>query len=269
METYTNGQNQTRSLSILYKNHRVEYSKPFVDEFTFVCNEDNKWGMIDNKGDIFIPFIYDEVAYSDETRSDLFAIRKDNKWGFIDKKGKTIIPFEFDYAENFKGKYAIVGYNTSILKPKSNFDFPPTETGNSQSESKKEYLKKYSIIDFKGVQITPLKYNWASSEYHNGITTVLKGNQILYINENGKILNESVKFEIPPNTLQYIYKFNEGLAPIYQNNKWGFIDRNGVLKIQPVYDKVGKFEEGFANVMKNGKWFFIDTNGKCKINCSN
>lgn len=81
---------------------KYKYSKPFFDEFTFVCNEKNKWGMIDSKGNTIIPFMYDEIAYRNESSCPLYAVRKDNKWGFIDKNGKTIIPFEFDSAENFK-----------------------------------------------------------------------------------------------------------------------------------------------------------------------
>lgn len=56
--------------------------------------------------------------------------------------------------------------------------------------------------------------------------------------------------------------FADGLAPIKQNGKWGFINQKGKNVIQPVYDDVHYFSEGMAAVSRNGKWGFIDTTGK-------
>ena len=42
--------------------------------------------------------------------------------------------------------------------------------------------------------------------------------------------------------------FNEGLAPIEKDGKWGFIDKNGKVVIEPQFGEVGQFSEGLASV---------------------
>ncbi|HEC1792471.1 TPA: WG repeat-containing protein [Campylobacter lari] len=45
------------------------------------------------------------------------------------------------------------------------------------------------------------------------------------------------------------------------NGKWGFIDKNGEIIINPIFDNVSNFKENLASVNLNGKWDFIDKNG--------
>lgn len=49
--------------------------------------------------------------------------------------------------------------------------------------------------------------------------------------------------------------------------KWGFVDTNGNIVIEPRFYSVGDFSEGLCSVMSyNGKWGFIDKTGKIIIN---
>ncbi len=46
-------------------------------------------------------------------------------------------------------------------------------------------------------------------------------------------------------------------------HKWGFIDKNGNIVIEPQYEEVRSFKEGFAMVKdSNGKFYFINADGK-------
>ena len=48
-----------------------------------------------------------------------------------------------------------------------------------------------------------------------------------------------------------------------QNEKWGFVDKFGVIKVNAEYDMVTEFNEyGFAGIKKNGKWGVINENGE-------
>jgi hypothetical protein len=56
------------------------------------------------------------------------------------------------------------------------------------------------------------------------------------------------------------------LYPIYQNQKYGYIDRAGKIIVSPDYDQADfVFSEGFAAVMKGEKSGFIDSTGKHAI----
>lgn len=55
-----------------------------------------------------------------------------------------------------------------------------------------------------------------------------------------------------------VSKFNNGLAKIKQNGKYGFIDVNGVLVIPITYDFAFDFSENFCAVELNNEWFYIN-----------
>jgi hypothetical protein len=59
--------------------------------------------------------------------------------------------------------------------------------------------------------------------------------------------------------------FQEGLAPVRRNNKWGFVDTNGVEVIPVQYENAWMFTEGLATVTVNNKHGFIDKTGKMVI----
>lgn len=57
------------------------------------------------------------------------------------------------------------------------------------------------------------------------------------------------------------YSFREGLARIKIDEKYGFINKAGVVVISPYYDDATAFSEGRAAVKTGRKWQFIDKKG--------
>lgn len=57
-------------------------------------------------------------------------------------------------------------------------------------------------------------------------------------------------------------KFHDGLAPMEQNGKWGFVTKAGAFAIAPQYDEVEDFEDGYAKVRIKWKWGVINTKGE-------
>ena len=56
--------------------------------------------------------------------------------------------------------------------------------------------------------------------------------------------------------------FSEGYAAVKKDGKWGFIDSEGNIAVEPKYAAVWSFSEGLAAVQtEDGKWGFIDTSG--------
>lgn len=51
-------------------------------------------------------------------------------------------------------------------------------------------------------------------------------------------------------------------AAVKIKGKYGFINREGILCIPAIYDKIGFFSDKYVNVMKSGKWGYIDKDGK-------
>lgn len=66
--------------------------------------------------------------------------------------------------------------------------------------------------------------------------------------------------------IEEAYPFQNGFAPIYKDAKWGYINKEGKLIVDFLYDSASLFtEEGLACVKKGDKWGFIDTNGNVVI----
>lgn len=55
------------------------------------------------------------------------------------------------------------------------------------------------------------------------------------------------------------------LISVKINNKWGFIDQNGMFAIEPQYDEVSEFNYGLAAVKRNNMWGFVDSSGAIAI----
>jgi hypothetical protein len=62
--------------------------------------------------------------------------------------------------------------------------------------------------------------------------------------------------------------FNEGLAPVKKNGKWGYIDLKGEVVIDFLYDDAWCFSEGLAAVKLNEKYGYINNKGKVVIDCT-
>lgn len=58
------------------------------------------------------------------------------------------------------------------------------------------------------------------------------------------------------------------LGAVKLSGKWGFVDYNGEMFIEPTYDDAKSFSCGFAAVKKGEKWGYIDTDEKTVIDFS-
>ena len=78
----------------------------------------NKWGFIDKKGELSIPFEYDSIYLLsfNEGLVPVQMLNGNGKWVFIDKTGEPYIQIEFDdVIENFKDGKAKVKLNGEIF----------------------------------------------------------------------------------------------------------------------------------------------------------
>jgi outer membrane protein OmpA-like peptidoglycan-associated protein len=65
-----------------------------------------------------------------------------------------------------------------------------------------------------------------------------------------------------------VWDFSEGLAKVKKNDKWGYIDNRGEIIIPIIYDDAWIFSDGLAKVKKDGRWIYIDKKGICVRNCT-
>ena len=232
--------------------------------------EPNKWGFVNDKNEIMIPFAYDFVnpfenglAYAkndgkeffitkknlklegeyDEARIFSFglaAVSKNKKWGFIDETGKLVIPMIYDEVDYFN-------------------------QNNLSSVSKNG---KSGFINKKGVEIIPIIFEMVKSEQLDDLVIVRKNYKWAFFDNKGKQLSDFLY-----NDVQRAWKgdkttfFENGPASVKKNGKYSFISKD----LKPafsnlVFDSATSFDSNRnAIVMNNGKFGIIKNDGKIAI----
>lgn len=162
----------------------------------------------------------------------LAAVSKDGKWGFIDKKGNLVIPLQYEMAKDI-------------------------------SEGKAAVFKdgKWGYIEKDGSVLIQFRFTDAFN-FNNGFAFV--GDT--FIDPSGI----PIPIEIMWGAAEYNPYFSEGFACVVPtsdnpNDKSGYIDERGQIKISCKFDNAFNFKDGVACVGNDDKYGYIDVNGRTVI----
>ncbi len=193
--------------------------------------KNNKFGVIDSRGNITIPCMYSDIT---ETSTRLFIATESGTSFILDEKGKKLSP-------GFK----------KIR--------PPSDEIVLVSDGEPWDI---DLFDLKSNHLIPTKIKFLDlREHHEGMTIVVSnfmlGNLWKLIDRNGKIVFESPWVD----SLEFA---NEGLVLLNENgrnrneldcskDRWGYLDFKGRVFIKPIYTDARKFVSGFAAVSTGSK----------------
>lgn len=124
--------------------------------------------------------------------------------------------------------------------------------------------KEWGFADLSGKIVIDAKYKKIIGFSEDGFAAFYdaKEKQFGFINVNGENLSTEVKDFKLIEVLGFGMKgFNDGMAPVKVDDKWGFLNREGKLAIPAKYEKVTIFKSGFASVQRDGKFFVVDKSG--------
>lgn len=213
----------------------------FSDQKKYISfkNFNNKYGVVDQQGNIKVPYIYDENLYFD---GNAFSIAKrNNRQGIIDINNREIIPFKFieissiDYEDvdlfiaSGQSGASVISLNNKIMLAGEEIQ----SVFNQPLKFIVKRNKKYGIVDLQNNNILPFEYdeisNW--TEYgprHSKF--IVKDGKIGLIDEN------SFKITVPP--VYDEFKYINGLIFAKKNNKAGIIDEKGQFICPFIYDEI-------------------------------
>lgn len=175
---------------------------------------------------------------SDISEIQLYPVKSGSEYQYIDKTGKIVINPQFSEATVFRGGLALV--KSSGENPKWGF---------ISENAKYEITAQYK----------------EATVFSDGLAWVVMANGApTAINKNGETqftLADAEKVRIFKNGLAaFCIEDEDGI-------KWGFIDKEGQIKINPQFSKVNDFSDGKCAVCNDeGKWGYIDNEGKIVIN---
>lgn len=70
-----------------------------------VKNDEGKYGFMDRKGNLIVPYKYDDIYNFSEG---LAAVCLNDKWGYIDNTGVEVVPCKYSDCTSFRSAIAFV-----------------------------------------------------------------------------------------------------------------------------------------------------------------
>lgn len=210
-------------------------------EGRIVFRSGDKYGLIDERGNIVSPAVWDAAKFWDW--SGFLSVRRGGKYGYIDRHGDVRIEPQFDAAWEFLDGVAAV-----------NLGMRCDDRGLILEDG------LWGYIDTAGAFLIPPRFSWASF-FIEGLAAVSLGKGTGFIDMQGRTAIDRV--------FEHAGTFHEGLANVQEKGFHGFIDRSGKFVIPPIfYDSWGHFSEGLAPVMlesPGGLWGYIDRENRLVI----
>lgn len=215
------------------------------------------------------------------------VLEKDNKKGLIDAEGNIIIQPIYEICSNVEGdiielKDTAVVYKDQFYgflsgdKPKQSYflNIQTRQKAFLNNEANGNIRSKLSGV---GGLLVTTEYDDISKSSSHGLKNfdnqVLLKNIYKYIDKaDNDILRVQTKeglygfvdkktWVVLP-TYNYLDRFEDGIALVEMNNKWGYINKLGNPIIPIQYDKAYSFRNGYAEVNLGTEKYIIDKSGK-------
>ena len=186
------------------------------------------------------------------------TIDKNNKYKVVDSKDNIIIDKDYTYIEYLPGDYFIVerdsksGIIDSNGKSVIELKYDSISRINERDILQMEKDRNIALYNLNMKEIVSMD-NAIVKEVKDEKAYILlySDTDFKYLDKNGNILTSQNLFENNPLFAKNI------------NGKWGFVDKDGNLKVQNDYELVTDFNKyGFAGIKKDGKWGSINQNGE-------
>lgn len=255
----------------IYITHIVDENKQHIKHEIY-ASLNSKWGMIDSKNKIIIPFVYESRDCIRGFENEFAAVKVNERWGFVNGKGILVIPTSYEQVNDFngkmfevrnKGKWGLIDLNFNEIIPceYESIELDPKEYYKLKKEN------KWGIFGLNNIQILPCEYenvDFLSKSYFR----VKKNGKIGVVDRNNKSVIDLIYEDVKYITFE--------LLAVKKNNKWGIIDNGNNIVCDFKYDNVNHFSVEKSNKNKdliyvqvefNGKEILIDTKCKCVYNC--
>lgn len=232
------------SIVKLIKNHHE--TNQLMGTAYFTVLENNKWGVIDNKGNVVIQPEYDEMITIPNSQKGIFVCTYDvidntYKTKVINEKNEQLFS-EYEQIEaidNYDDK-SNTWYEDNVLRVKSN--------------------GKYGLINFKGEKILDTIYDeiYSLKGIKNSLVIKKDGNTGL-CNNYGNIIADTIYKDIKPLGNNY----ENGYCIVTAENKYGAIAIDKNIIIEPTYEDVKYIGSNqFYAVKVSGKVYLLDNTTK-------
>lgn len=225
------------------------------------------WGAIDRNLKMVVPAIYECVWTFFEGHA---VVKKADKYGVVNTNGEVVIPIKYDRIELKNNGIVMASYNdmygvTNVLgKTLIPFRKYKSRVATYEGLSCVRYDNKDGYISDEGYEI-PCIYKKAANSFSNGFAVVTAENGELRTIDRYGNYADGTKTKPYYGDWDFVGDFNDGVAYIWKNGKYGVIDSNANLVVDFIYDKVSSFEKGYAIVRKEDSVGIINAKGEIVV----
>ncbi|MEN0047106.1 MAG: WG repeat-containing protein [Bacteroidota bacterium] len=267
----------------------------FRDNAQLIC-PDCAWGYIDTLGNTVIKTIYEDAkAYSNGTA----LVRQDGKWGVVNRKEKVIVPFQYDevnFLENTDNQMIKVhtqAYRYGLIDTLGQIavDAIHQDVGTfSEGRLAVQQNGKWGFADLDGNIVIPCHYQQVQA-FSEGLAAAKLDGQWGYIGSDGLVVipfrygkvgdfQEGLAWVTTSTGIEYInilgetviqgtfskgFDFEYGVARVSEAQKYGLINQNGEYVVRPKFTDIGDFDENGLAVVRYGndkvRYGVINTEG--------
>jgi len=195
----------------------VRFYSPFDYSFNssenLICgSKEGLYGYCDKDGNIVVTPQYD-MGF--DFHDGLAAVKSGEKWGYIDEEGAMVVIPTYTFASDFKGGYAVCALSSG-----------------------------YGIIDKTGKRTSDFNFDYIGDADSEGRFPAKHGDVSGYIDFKGNwILKTSYDF---------CYTYTDGVARVFKDGLWGYIDEDGNEIVAPIFADCGEYRNERAFYSNDG-----------------
>ena len=205
------------------------FSRSPSNEYVLFTEIDKKgntlYGMRTNENTLVIPAVYTSIKHLGKKFDYFIATDKNRKYGIIDSLNKTVVPFEFDSYERLSDRSFVLKHSKGVQIFNAHLGILYNDGYDSIDTTKPNYVL-------------------------NKVTTATKGQRKYVIDTNSGY----ELFQLP-NYDDDITSFYKDLYVYKSNGKYGLMDYEGHIVIEPKFDKVTIDEPLLAAYIKEMESF--------------
>ena len=233
---------------VIYKLVTNGRGERMTNNYYFTSFQDNKYGVINNKGQEVIAPSYQEYIVIPNNRTDIFLCTYDVDYSNNTYKTKAL---------NSKNEEIFTDYEN--LEPIANYD-SNNIISYEQNAIKVQKNGKYGIINIEGREILPCEYDdLYSLKNTNNSILVEKDEKIGLVDSTGKVIIEPQYKEIRGLGTDY----TSGYIVITEDNLYGIVDCNNQKVLDTKYQDIKSLtDNGIYVVKENNNWELVQRNGE-------
>jgi len=228
-----------------------------------IVEMNERFGMIDRVGNFVFECMFDDLGILSEGLS--YGLVAD-RYGYYNLKGEMVIPHEFDDAYDFKNGEAKVEKDgmLGIINAKGQFIVPAVH------EAFQAYHDTMFVFSDDGLyglmnlnsQIFVAPVYSSINPMNEGFAVAVVDDRLVYLDSAGTVVIDN-GFSTFPN-YQSKAEFEDGIAIVYKNGKYGRINLNGKFINEPKFENIGG-GTSFFSVAKDGLWGVCNAAGKTVV----